>query len=311
MKKGFVLISTLALIVVLSFLILAISRLIYNDTVKSSIYTTSIEKRIEIINSEKLFINILKNNSILLKNLSIAETELNTYAKSKYENLSISLIDYTNCFNLNTLVKPFREIYVKNDDNGNFFQNLLIYSDIDKTKHREIIDRLYDSLDTDRLPEPFGAEDLFYTSQNNKSLSPDQLYFHKSQIKNLSIFEDIELRNIYDNICALPDNDIAFNINELNNQNYLVLLSINPELSIKDIETIMLNKPINGYENFNQLIDLTSINTFKINEDFLVYEPKYLQIHYKAMYQDTFFNLFSIISLTSRNGNIIRRSISS
>ena len=34
-----------------------------------------------------------------------------------------------------------------------------------------------------------------------------------------------ELEMIYKNICALPDNDVVFNINELNNENYQVLLS--------------------------------------------------------------------------------------
>ena len=43
-----------------------------------------------------------------------------------------------------------------------YFQNFLKFNEIDINKHRELIDRLYDSLDSDSLPEPFGAEDLFY-----------------------------------------------------------------------------------------------------------------------------------------------------
>ena len=83
------------------------------------------EKRIELINSEKLFTNTLLNNSELLKNLPFAETQLNIFANTKYENLDIELYDMTNCFNLNALVKPFRTIYVKNEENGSFFENLL------------------------------------------------------------------------------------------------------------------------------------------------------------------------------------------
>ena len=310
MRKGFVLISTLALIVILSFLILVISRLIYNDTIKSTVYTNSIEKRIELINSEKLFTNTLLNNSELLKNLTFAESQLNIFAKTKYENLDIELYDMTNCFNLNTLVKPFRSIYVKNEDNGLFFENLLLINNIDRTKHRELIDRLYDALDSDRLPEPFGAEDLFYTTQDELSLNPDQLFLHKSQIKNLAMLTTSELEMIYKNICALPDNDVVFNINELNNENYQVLLSIYPDLSLKDIETIILSKPIEGYQNFSNLLELTNITAFKLTEDYLTFEPKYIQILYKVKYEDTFFNLLSIITLESRNNNIIRRSIS-
>ena len=288
MRKGFVLISTLALIVILSFLILVISRLIYNDTIKSTVYTNSIEKRIELINSEKLFTNTLLNNSELLKNLTFAESQLNIFANTKYENLDIELYDMTNCFNLNTLVKPFRSIYVKNEDNGLFFENLLLINNIDRTKHRELIDRLYDALDSDRLPEPFGAEDLFYTTQDELSLNPDQLFLHKSQIKNLAMLTTSELEMIYKNICALPDNDVVFNINELNNENYQVLLSIYPDLSLKDIETIILSKPIEGYQNFSNLLELTNITAFKLTEDYLTFEPKYIQILYKVKYRNEF-----------------------
>ncbi len=98
--------------------------------------------------------------------------------------------------------------------------------------------------------------------------------------------------------------------NELNNENYQVLLSIYPDLSLKDIETIILSKPIEGYQNFSNLLELTNITAFKLTEDFLTFEPKYIQILYKVKYEDTFFNLLSIITLESRNNNIIRRSIS-
>ena len=49
----------------------------------------------------------------------------------------------------------------------------------------------------------FGAEDLFYIANEGLSLSPDQPYLHKSQIKNLSLLTDNEILQIYPNICAL------------------------------------------------------------------------------------------------------------
>ena len=77
MKRGFVLISTLALIVILSFLVLVLSRTIYNDTLKTTIYANSIEKRIEIINYESFLVDLLIDNSVLNKNLNLAEQEIN------------------------------------------------------------------------------------------------------------------------------------------------------------------------------------------------------------------------------------------
>ena len=226
MKKGFVLISTLALILILSFLVLVLSRTIYTDTLKTNIYSLSIEKRIELINTEKILIDTFISNSDRLRNVELAEGELNFIINTKIPDLLIELNDLSTCFNLNSLVKPFRNIYVKNEFVGEHFKNFLKGSEIDRNKHREFIDRLYDSLDTDSLPEPFGAEDLFYIANEGLSLSPDQPYLHKSQIKNLSLLTDNEILQIYPNICALPHNELVFNINGLNEQNYLVLLKI-------------------------------------------------------------------------------------
>ena len=69
MKRGFVLISTLALIVILSFLVLIISRTIYTDTLRTTFYAESMEKRIQIINYESLLVDLLIDNSTL--NLSL------------------------------------------------------------------------------------------------------------------------------------------------------------------------------------------------------------------------------------------------
>ena len=77
MKRGFVLISTLALIVILSFIILVLSRTIYSDTLRTTIFASSLEKRIEIINYETYLVDTLIDNSLLNRNLSLAENELN------------------------------------------------------------------------------------------------------------------------------------------------------------------------------------------------------------------------------------------
>ena len=310
MKKGFFLISTLALIVILSFLVLIISRTIYTDTLKTSVFANSIEKRIELINTEKLLIDILISNSDRLRNVKLGEGELNFIINSKIPDLRIELTDFSTCFNLNSLVKPFRNIYVKNDLHGELFKTFLKINEIDSNKHREFLDLLYDSLDSDSLPESFGAEDLFYVANDNLSLSPDQLYIHKSQIKNLSFLSDNELLQIYPNICALPNTDLFFNINGLNENNYLVLLSISPDLSLNDIEKIIINRPPEGYTSYQSLIELSGINEDRINKSLLIYKPEYLQIHYTFNLEGQFFHFYSVISLKTRNNNIIHRSTS-
>ena len=310
MKKGFVLISTLALILILSFLVLVLSRTIYTDTLKTNIYSLSIEKRIELINTEKILIDSFISNSDRLRNVELAESELNFIINTKIPDLLIELNDLSTCFNLNSLVKPFRNIYVKNELVGEHFKNFLKVSEIDRNKHREFIDRLYDSLDTDSLPEPFGAEDLFYIANEGLSLSPDQPYLHKSQIKNLSLLTDNEILQIYPNICALPHNELVFNINGLNEQNYLVLLAMSPNLSFNDIEKLIINRPPQGYMSFANVINLSGISEDRIDSSLLIYKPEYLQINYTFDLEGQFFHFYSGISLKTRNNNLIHRSTS-
>jgi type II secretory pathway component PulK len=309
MKRGFVLISTLALIVILSFIILVLSRTIYSDTLRTTIFASSLEKRIEIINYETYLVDTLIDNSLLNRNLSLAENELNLNIKSKFPNLSVSLEDYSTCFNLNTLVKPFQTINIKNEEHGELFKNLLIQSEIDKNIHRELISRIYDSLDDDSLPETYGAEDLFYISNDNLSLNPDQLYFHKSQIKNINMLDSISLERIYKDLCALPTTDIQFNVNSLNNKNMKVFLSLFPDLNLNDIEKIMLNKPLNGYITFKNLIDLSGIDSSKLNKSFIIFKPNFIKVNYLMNLEGQIFNFSSLLSLT-RGNYVVYRSLS-
>ena len=309
MKKGFVLISTLALIVILSFIILVLSRTIYSDTLRSTIFAKSVENRIEIINYESFLIDTLVDNSLLNRNLLLAENELNLNVKAKFPNLSISLEDYSTCFNLNTLVKPFQNINIKNEEHGELFINLLTLSEVDKNFHKELVDRIYDSLDDDSLPETFGAEDLFYIANDNLSLNPDQLYFHKSQIKNLSILETGSLNKIYSDLCALPTTDIQFNVNSLNENNMKVFLSLFPDLNINDLEKIILNKPLNGYITHKNLIDLTGIDSSKLNKSFIIFKPSFIKINYLLNLEGQIFNFSSLLSL-KRGNFVVYRSLS-
>ena len=145
----------------------------------------------------------------------------------------------------------------------------MILSDIDKNFHNELLDRIYDSLDDDSLPETYGAEDLYYISNGNLSLNPDQLYFHKSQIKNVEMLNKSDLARIYNDLCAVPSTDIKFNINSLDALNTKVFLALFPDLNLSDIEKIILNRPVNGYITHKNLVDLTGIDSSKLNKSFI------------------------------------------
>ena len=308
MKRGFVLISTLALIVILSFLVLIISRTIYTDTLRTTFYAESMEKRIQIINYESLLVDLLIDNSTLNRNLLFAENEINLILKDKFDGLSVSIEDYSTCFNLNSLVKPFQNIYIKNEAHGELFENFLELSQVEKIYHNELINRLYDAIDTDSLPETYGAEDLFYVSNEELSLSPDDLFIHKSQIKNLQTLNN-NLFQIYDDICALPENEIKFNINSLSIDNAKVFLSLFPDITLKEVELIILNRPENGYVTLKNLVDYTNIDSEKLNKSFIIFKPEFIKIKYMIQLENQMFNFISLLKL-QRNNFVVYRTIS-
>ena len=308
MKRGFVLISTLALIVILSFLVLIISRTIYTDTLRTTFYAESMEKRIQIINYESLLVDLLIDNSTLNRNLLFAENEINLILKDKFDGLSVSIEDYSTCFNLNSLVKPFQNIYIKNEAHGELFENFLELSQVEKIYHNELINRLYDAIDTDSLPETYGAEDLFYVSNGELSLSPDDLFIHKSQIKNLQTLNN-NLFQIYDDICALPENEIKFNVNSLSIDNAKVFLSLFPDITLKEVELIILNRPENGYVTLKNLVDYTNIDSEKLNKSFIIFKPEFIKIKYMLQLENQMFNFISLLKL-QRNNFVVYRTIS-
>ena len=308
MKRGFVLISTLALIVILSFVVLIISRTIYTDTLRTTFYAESMEKRIQIINYESLLVDLLIDNSTLNRNLLFAENEINLILKDKFDGLSVSIEDYSTCFNLNSLVKPFQNIYIKNEAHGELFENFLELSQVEKIYHNELINRLYDAIDTDSLPETYGAEDLFYVSNGELSLSPDDLFIHKSQIKNLQTLNN-NLFQIYDDICALPENEMKFNINSLSIDNAKVFLSLFPDITLKEVELIILNRPENGYVTLKNLVDYTNIDSEKLNKSFIIFKPEFIKIKYMLQLENQMFNFISLLKL-QRNNFVVYRTIS-
>ncbi len=308
MKRGFVLISTLALIVILSFLVLILSKTIYSDTLKTTVYANSIEKRIEIINYESFLVDLLIDNSILNKNLTLAEQEINFAIQKKFPQLTVSLTDYSTCFNINSLVKPFQNINVKNEVNGQLFNNLLKLSDVDRSINNELIDRLYDALDNDSLPETYGAEDLFYISNDALSLSPDQLFIHKSQIKNLALLNKNNLERIYSDICSIPTTELTFNVNSLNLSNAKVFLALFSELTLNDIERILLNKPINGYTTYKNFVDISGIDENKIDKSRIIFKPDFIMISYLLAIEGQIFNFVSLLSL-QRNNFVVYRTL--
>ena len=278
--KGYILISTLSIITILSLIVIFISRSIFQDTVKTSIFNNSIYYRIQLINYEKFLVQSLQNNSNFLRNLDLATYQLEEMLNEKYEDISVNFIDMNTCFNLNSVTKQQGTTLIKSENGIQKFKALLNNISFDKNRENEFIDRLVDQIDTNNLPETFGAEDLYYVSNDQLNLTADSLLITKSQLKELNFLTPSEVDNIYKVTCALPDTTIKFNINSLSSTNMVTFLSIFPNLTLNDGAKIISNKPEFGYINLANFMDVNNLDIGDFESDMIIFKPEYLKIIY-------------------------------
>ena len=308
--KGYILISTLSIITILSLIVIFISRSIFQDTVKTSIFNNSIFYRIQLINYEKFLVQSLQNNSNFLRNLDLASYQLQEMINEKYEDISVNFIDMNTCFNLNSVTKQQGINLVKSENGIQKFKALLNNISFDKNRENEFIDRLVDQIDTNNLPETFGAEDLYYVSNDQLNLTVDSLLITKSQLKELNFLTSSELNNIYKVTCALPDTTIKFNINSLSSANMITFLSIFPNLTLNDGAKIISNKPEFGYLNLANFMDVNNLDVGDFQSDMIIFKPEYLKIIYNFKLNNYSFRLLSFIDLKRREDYLIFRTIS-
>jgi type II secretory pathway component PulK len=308
--KGYILISTLSIITILSLIVIFISRSIFQDTVKTSIFNNSIYYRIQLINYEKFLVQSLQNNSNFLRNLDLATYQLEEMLNEKYEDISVNFIDMNTCFNLNSVTKQKENNLIRSENGIQKFKALLNNISFDKNRENEFIDRLVDQIDTNNLPETFGAEDLYYVSNDQLNLTADSLLITKSQLKELNFLTPSEVDKIYKVTCALPDTTIKFNINSLSSTNMVTFLSIFPNLTLNDGAKIISNKPEFGYINLANFMDVNNLDIGDFESDMIIFKPEYLKIIYNFKLNKDSFKLLSFIDLKRREDYLIFRTIS-
>ena len=308
--KGYILISTLSIITILSLIVIFISRSIFQDTVKTSIFNNSIYYRIQLINYEKFLVQSLQNNSNFLRNLDLATYQLEEMLNEKYQDISVNFIDMNTCFNLNSVTKQQENNLIRGENGIQKFKALLNNISFDKNRENEFIDRLVDQIDTNNLPETFGAEDLYYVSNDQLNLTADSLLITKSQLKELNFLTPSEVDNIYKVTCALPDTTIKFNINSLSSTNMVTFLSIFPNLTLNDGAKIISNKPEFGYLNLANFMDVNNLDIGDFESDMIIFKPEYLKIIYNFKLNKDSFQLLSFIDLKRREDYLIFRTIS-
>ena len=214
-----------------------------------------------LMSSEKQAIKSLQKNIKLFQSkLTLNNSLLNNkfYFQNDLMLLEVSVLDASNCFNLNSLFKPSGNSYEIRPLYKAWLKRYLKLKQFNEADIESFIDQLIDWVDRDNQPLNFGAENYFYIGPASKisQFTPKRLLVDISEINNFPIMERMDYRDLITNLCVFPNrNNQIININSLVQSDSLLIAAFFDEENLEYIASQILNMPKNGYDDVNVFID--------------------------------------------------------
>ena len=287
-KPGVILITTLLIVMILSIISVQISKNFYISLKREAYLDFKNLSHQMLMSSEKQAIKSLqKNVKPFQSKLTLNDSLLNNkfYFQNDLMLLEVSVLDASNCFNLNSLFKPSGNSYEIRPLYKAWLKRYLNLKQFNEADIESFIDQLVDWVDRDNQPLNFGAENYFYIGPASKisQFTPKRLLVDISEIDNFPIMERMDYRDLITNLCVLPNrNNQIININSLVQSDSLLIAAFFDEENLEYTASQILNMPKNGYDDVNVFIDqfnqaskfpsqVLSINsqTFRLQSDII------------------------------------------
>ncbi|MDG1184890.1 MAG: type II secretion system minor pseudopilin GspK [SAR86 cluster bacterium] len=287
-KPGIILITTLLIVMILSIISVQISKNFYISLKREAYLDFKNLSHQMLMSSEKQAIKSLqKNIKSFQSKLTLNDSLLNNkfYFQNDLMILEVSILDASNCFNLNSLFKPSGNSYEIRPLYKAWLKRYLKLKQFNEADIESFIDQLVDWVDRDNQPLNFGAENYFYIGPASKisQFTPKRLLVDISEINNFPIMERVDYRDLITNLCVFPNrNNQIININSLVQSDSLLIAAFFDEENLEYIASQILNMPKNGYDDVNVFIDqfnqaskfpsqVLSINsqTFRLQSDII------------------------------------------
>jgi general secretion pathway protein K len=287
-KPGVILITTLLIVMILSIISMQISKNFYISLKREAYLDFKNLSHQMLMSSEKQAIKSLqKNIKSFQSKLTLNDSLLNNkfYFQNDLMVLEVSVLDASNCFNLNSLFKPSGNSYEIRPLYMAWLKRYLKLKQFNEADIESFIDQLVDWVDRDNQPLNFGAENYFYIGPASKisQFTPKRLLVDISEINNFPIMERMDYRDLITNLCVLPNrNNQIININSLVQSDSLLIAAFFDEKNLEYTASQILNMPKNGYDDVNVFIDqfnqaskfpsqVLSINsqTFRLQSDII------------------------------------------
>ena len=232
-RKGFVLISTMLIVLMLSVIASEMSKAFFLDIRKEGYLSFDAIAHTKRIESEKFLLNFIKRELNKNTNVNKQNPIFNEDLIFQFDDFILqgSLTDYSNCFNVNHLI-TFKA--GKSKDNLKaikYFEDLLTNYEINYLDAEQIIDQILDWMDDDDVPRNNGAENYFYASplHNPREYTSKRLFINKSELLAIPSINKIKNRDIWQKLCIIPmSSNFYININSLRESDkYLLSSAIN------------------------------------------------------------------------------------
>ena len=287
-KPGVILITILLIVMILSIISVQISKNFYISLKREAYLDFKNLSHQMLMSSEKQAIKSLqKNIKPFQSKLTLNDSILNNkfYFQNALMLLEVSVLDASNCFNLNSLFKPSGNSYEIRPLYKAWLNRYLKLKQFSEADIESFIDQLVDWVDRDNQPLNFGAENYFYIGPASKisQFTPKRLLVDISEINNFPIMERMDYRDLITNLCVLPNrNNQIININSLVQSDSLLIAAFFDEKNLEYTASQILNMPKNGYDDANVFIEqfnqpskfpsqVLSINsqTFRLQSDII------------------------------------------
>ncbi len=221
-----------------------------------------------------------------------------------------TISDLQSCFNLNSLAVSTEKV-----ENGQpkpstaavQYKGLLVALGMDDFGAERLTHTLKDYIDDDALASPFGAEDADYESRAVPYRAANTLMSHRSELRSvLGYSQDIYLA-LQPYICVIPGVDQqVLNVNTLKVEQAALLAGmLDNKISVGEAESIINQRPGDGYEKVEDFTEISSIATiiaadaalktsFNVNSDYFLLEAG-------AKVDSATFRLESVMKRTGNN----------
>ena len=291
-----------------------------------SMVSTNLENEKNMISEQQAILTTLSLESFTKKYLNNKENSNNiVLAANNFSqkspinlplergNLEANIVDMGQCFNLNSLISISETgEETANQENLEFFKNLMKSLFIQDQKIEEISPAVIDWLDKDFFPDSYlGVEDDYYRNEKPSRLTSNQSFFDITELRDVKGMTEEIFQKLKPYICAFNSVETKININSLNPfyPNILVALSSNT-LSDLEARNILNSKPLGGYSSVSDFLNQQEIKTAfssKFSKSNLTLETKYFILNTNIKIDDKDFHLKSHIFMLNESPKVIRR----